>query len=456
MALVYGNRVSFLTTTTGTGTINVGSPVALFQLPAGASIASGSTVGYTIIDTPNWEVGTGIYTTGSPPTLSRATVEDSSSGPGVYQSLSGNATVSFVVTAAMYALLAPLASPALTGTPTAPTASSGTSTTQIATTAFVAPAFNDIGRNKIHNPLMNIAQRGVGAFSATGYTLDRWIMLLNIDTMSVTQQTFSDAQRVSIGDEEATNAFVAAITGSSTAAAFSMVAQYIENVRRLANKTVTVSFVAYAISGTPKIGVGLRQSLGSGGSPSIVDINATAVTISTTPTRYSVTITLGSLSGSTVSGGNDFTRLAFFFSSAANNNALAGGIGVQAATFVLWGVQLEIGSVMSPLEKPDSFFDLANCQRFYQIGNFSRGGYIASTVVDSTPLLFPVPMRAAPSVTPSFSTQTNCASSTTTGITANGFSPQTTGSSTAVFSLVGSFTASADLYWQSQSAVNTG
>lgn len=32
---------------------------------------------------------------------------------------------------------APLASPALTGTPTAPTATAGTNTTQIATTAFV-------------------------------------------------------------------------------------------------------------------------------------------------------------------------------------------------------------------------------------------------------------------------------------------------------------------------------
>ena len=38
------------------------------------------------------------------------------------------------------ALKAPLASPALTGTPTAPTASSGTNTTQLATTAFVTAA----------------------------------------------------------------------------------------------------------------------------------------------------------------------------------------------------------------------------------------------------------------------------------------------------------------------------
>ncbi|MGE3907966.1 MAG: hypothetical protein AB7K36_01350 [Chloroflexota bacterium] len=42
--------------------------------------------------------------------------------------------------AAALALLAPLASPALTGTPTAPTALAGTANTQLATTAFVAAA----------------------------------------------------------------------------------------------------------------------------------------------------------------------------------------------------------------------------------------------------------------------------------------------------------------------------
>ena len=43
------------------------------------------------------------------------------------------------------ALKAPLASPALTGTPTAPTASSGTNTTQVATTAFVQSAVSGAG-----------------------------------------------------------------------------------------------------------------------------------------------------------------------------------------------------------------------------------------------------------------------------------------------------------------------
>lgn len=48
------------------------------------------------------------------------------------------ATTAFV--AAGDALLAPLASPALTGVPTSPTAIAGTSNSQIATTAFVAAA----------------------------------------------------------------------------------------------------------------------------------------------------------------------------------------------------------------------------------------------------------------------------------------------------------------------------
>ena len=42
------------------------------------------------------------------------------------------------------ALKAPLASPALTGTPTAPTATAGTNTTQIATTEFVTGAVADL------------------------------------------------------------------------------------------------------------------------------------------------------------------------------------------------------------------------------------------------------------------------------------------------------------------------
>ena len=41
-------------------------------------------------------------------------------------------------------------------------------------------------------------------------------------------------------------------------------------------------------------------------------------------------------------------------------------VGVQSGSIAIWGVQLEIGSVATPLEKPDPQQDLAKCQRFYQ------------------------------------------------------------------------------------------
>jgi len=47
------------------------------------------------------------------------------------------------------ALKAPLASPALTGTPTAPTAALGTNTTQVATTAFVDAAIEALASRNL-------------------------------------------------------------------------------------------------------------------------------------------------------------------------------------------------------------------------------------------------------------------------------------------------------------------
>ena len=72
-------------------------------------------------------------------------------------------------------------SPAFTGIPTAPTATSGTNTTQIATTAFVSSAVgamhNGIGRNILDNWYFAnpVNQRGQSSYSTSGaYTIDRW------------------------------------------------------------------------------------------------------------------------------------------------------------------------------------------------------------------------------------------------------------------------------------------
>lgn len=58
--------------------------------------------------------------------------------------LASSTAASTYETISNVSLKAPLASPALTGTPTAPTATAGTNTTQVATTAFVTTAVNNV------------------------------------------------------------------------------------------------------------------------------------------------------------------------------------------------------------------------------------------------------------------------------------------------------------------------
>ena len=448
MTTQYGNRIVASITSTGTGTANLGSAVGTF-LPFTA-LTSGMTVGYAIDDAVNaaWEVGTGVYTSGSPGTLTRVVETSTNSNSAI--NLSGSAQVAISLTAAQITALAPLASPTFTGTPAAPTAAVATSTTQLATTAFVIAAIqasNDIGRNKIHNPLFNIQQRGTGAFTANlAYTADRWILQLTGDSNSVTIATLADADRTAIGDEEAQYALVNACTGASSAADFSNINQRIENTYRLSNKTVTVSFWAKAATGTPKVGVSIDQSFGSGGS-SAVQGNGTAFTLSTTWTRYSGQFSIASDSGKTVGAGN-YTAVNFWYSSASTNATRAGSIGVQTATISLWGVQLEINSIETQLEKPDPRYDLANCQRFYNAGAIIAASYGVTSGTIYVPLGYPVTMRASPTVAGANNSSTNITSPSavlSSGAPTQVVVAQGTCTSTGAYILNVTYTSTADL-----------
>jgi hypothetical protein len=135
MALLF-NRAKMTTATTGTGAATaLGSAVDSFQTFAAAGVTDGVTVPYGLEqgDT-DWEVGTGVYTAAGT-VFTRTPTESSNAGGRV--NLDGTAVVFSTMTKAAYDDLAALASPDFTGTPTAPTASVATNTTQLATTAFV-------------------------------------------------------------------------------------------------------------------------------------------------------------------------------------------------------------------------------------------------------------------------------------------------------------------------------
>lgn len=85
MAFVLNDRVFETTTTTGTGTLNLGGAPDSYQSFVDG-IGDGNTCFYVITNDTDWETGIGTVTSGSPDTLSRDTV---------YQSSNSDAKVNF-------------------------------------------------------------------------------------------------------------------------------------------------------------------------------------------------------------------------------------------------------------------------------------------------------------------------------------------------------------------------
>ena len=84
----YVNRAKVNTSTTGTGTITLGAAVDGFQTFANAGISDSDIVRYVIEDGNDWEIGIGLYSSG---TLIRGATESSNGGSAL--NLSGSAVV---------------------------------------------------------------------------------------------------------------------------------------------------------------------------------------------------------------------------------------------------------------------------------------------------------------------------------------------------------------------------
>lgn len=249
-------------------------------------------------------------------------------------------------------------------------------------------------RNAIINGNFDHWQRGTSFLNpAVGaYTTDRWMVVYDGSgaTRTLSRQAFTLGQIDVPGEPTYFFRFAQSVAGSG--GNFNAISQRIESVRTFAGQQVTLSFYAKAAAALTLPLMAFRQTFGSGGSPSTFVDTYTGFgqVITTSWTRYSFTITMPSISGKTLGTDNNDNMEVFIF------------LPINTTfTFDITQVQLELGPIATPFERRPPQTELALCQRYYQ--NSGQAANRDSALVFNANIykssLFPVSMRAAPSLT---------------------------------------------------------
>jgi hypothetical protein len=247
--------------------------------------------------------------------------------------------------------------------------------------------------NVIINGAFDFWQRGTSFGTATSgnYYPDRGIFVNNGSgfVVNITRESFTTGTTLGNNESEFFYRYNQTTAGTS-ATITTAYAQRIENIRTLANKTITIS--AYIKTDTPRsLNFLVGFAAGTGGSGAPASITGPSFTTSTSWQRYSFTTTIPSLTGATLGAGNNMSLQI----RAANN---------ITQTIDVWGVQLEEGSTSTPLRRNAISLqgELAACQRYYYrqtsgaAGQHFANGNNQSTTVGAFLNTFPVAMRIAP------------------------------------------------------------
>lgn len=254
---------------------------------------------------------------------------------------------------------------------------------------YVDPPAN---RNAIINGGFDVWQRGTSFTANQAYTADRWIVGWNsTPTVTMSRQAFTPGT-APVAGFEGTYFFRTAVSEAASMTLLD-VKQRIEDVRTFAGQTVTLSFYAKA-DATRSLTPLIVQFFGSGGSSDVVT-SASAVTLTTSWARYSVTIAVPSISEKTI-GVNSYLEIYLRHPG-------------STFTIDLWGVQVEAGSVATRFKEEPYEATLRKCQRYYtnfrsdesSAGlNYFRiaSGQNQTTTQAQFALPLPVKMRTSPTL----------------------------------------------------------
>lgn len=229
------------------------------------------------------------------------------------------------------------------------------------------------------------------------------------------------------------------------------ISQAMEDVRRLAGKTVTLSFLARMSTDVDApIAIEFVQNFGTGGSEEITSIDIHQITIEGSAwTTYEATFTIPALSEPSYGTGH-YTAINFWISAGSNYNSRTDSLGCHDSTLYITDVQLEEGSTASTYVRRHQQEELALCRRYFYETTCPAAGYYKYSTNGNNRYVghidFPVTMRTTPTTTVSNEAYTNC-SSMYTSQTTNSCALYCTVTAPGVYRVTGAtYRFHADLY----------
>ena len=318
-----------------------------------------------------------------------------------------------------------------------------------------------LNNNRIINGDMRIDQRNNGASgTATGYTIDRWFYGASQASKGTWQKGVAGANLFALGFPNFLSFTSSSAYSVLTTDAFTvrqpieadMISDFAWGTANA--QPVTLSFLAMSSLAATFGGAISNAAPGTRSCPFSFTLAAN------TWTKIAVTIPGDTASGWTLNGNGVGAVVWFDLGSGANFRSAAGAwaagdfrgatgavsvVGTNGATFYVTGVKLEIGSVATPYNRQSLAKSMADCQRYYQVGNFGlQGTAIAGGSTVGYEQTLAVVMRASPTmVIASEASTTNMAARSITADSPSHVRPSGTAANN--FSWLGTFTASAEL-----------
>jgi hypothetical protein len=249
--------------------------------------------------------------------------------------------------------------------------------------------------NLFINGQFDIWQRGTsvsGPISDTYTCADRWIFYDGQDgSADISRNTFTAGQTDVPGGPTyyAEHDMTQAATSGGPG-----IHQRIENVRTLNDEPVTLSFYAKVASGTLVLTPYVYQMFGTSGSDLVsTEYTSQTITVTTSWTLHTVTFDIPSITGKTISGGDDYVQVGFRLP--LN----------ETWTLSVTNMKAERGSVATPFIPRSYAEELALCQRYYWentsanvgVQQFGNNFTLGNNYYYSMPI--PIMMRTTPTIT---------------------------------------------------------